>query len=194
MLYSNVLLFCHFPFAMMLFFLNKHNCKGWTVQGPDLCRWDWVIVQKDYVPIDCGHILCWIWNMATLDLKHRSTNELTDCKQVTSLRVQRVRFCWYFRLPLWYHQFLLNCYHQHSELHQFSVLNITDLVVKNRYFTVRLTVNPPPPFCDFLSFLTLYDDNMCFGTDFNQETSHFDPTIRIPNSPLVLLSCFKIVG
>ena len=89
MLYSNVLLFCHFPFAMMLFFLNKHNCKGWTAQGPDLCRWDWVIVQKDYVPIDCGHILCWIWNMATLDLKHRSTNELTDCKQVTSLRIKK---------------------------------------------------------------------------------------------------------
>ena len=70
-------------------FLNKHNCKGWFVRGPDLCRWDWVIVSPDYVPIDCGHILCWIWNMATLDLKHRSTNELTGCKQVTSLRIKK---------------------------------------------------------------------------------------------------------
>ena len=71
------------------FFLNKHNCKGWIFRGPDLCRWDWVIVSPDYVPIDCGHILCWIWNMATLDLKHRSTNELTGCKQVTSLRIKK---------------------------------------------------------------------------------------------------------
>ena len=82
--------------VMCLFFVTfqkqwccKHNCKGWIFRGPDLCRWDWVIVSPDYVPIDCGHILCWNWNMATLDLKHRSTNELTGCKQVTSLRIKK---------------------------------------------------------------------------------------------------------
>lgn len=141
---------------MCLFFVTFHKqwcCKHNCVKG----GFSEVQIYADEIEWLCLQTMCpliadtycvgtetwqhWIWNIAA-QMSWQTASKSHLC---ASKRVQRVRFCWYFRLPLWYHQFLLNCYHQHSELHQFSVLNITDLVVKNRYFTVWLTVNPPPP-------------------------------------------------